>query len=238
MKPIVGVMPLWDEEKDSIWMLPGYMDGISQAGGIPVIFPFSTDEQELKQLIGMCDGFLFTGGQDVTPEVYHEDPLEDLIDCCIKRDLMETIVLKEAIADDKPVLGICRGIQFINAALGGKLYQDIPTQRPSEINHHQNPTYNVPVHNVSIAAGSPLHKCLEVEQLPVNSYHHQAVKIMAPELVVMAKAPDGIVEAVYKPDNRFLWAVQWHPEFSYQTDINSMKIFKAFVDAMEQKAGI
>lgn len=151
---------------------------------------------------------------------------------------METIVLKEAIADDKPVLGICRGIQFINAALGGKLYQDIPTQRPSEINHHQNPPYNVPVHNVSIAAGSPLHKCLEVEQLPVNSYHHQAVKIMAPELVVMAKAPDGIVEAVYKPDNRFLWAVQWHPEFSYQTDINSMKIFKAFVDAMEQKAGI
>ena len=136
MKPIVGVMPLWDEEKDSIWMLPGYMDGISQAGGIPVIFPFSTDEMELKQLIGMCDGFLFTGGQDVTPEVYHEDPLEDLIDCCIKRDLMETIVLKEAIADDKPVLGICRGIQFINAALGGKLYQDIPTQRPSEINHH------------------------------------------------------------------------------------------------------
>ena len=238
MKPIVGVMPLWDEEKDSIWMLPGYMDGISQAGGIPVIFPFSTDEQELKQLIGMCDGFLFTGGQDVTPEVYHEDPLEDLIDCCIKRDLMETIVLKEAIADDKPVLGICRGIQFINAALGGKLYQDIPTQRPSEINHHQNPPYNVPVHNVSIAAGSPLHKCLEVEQLPVNSYHHQAVKIMAPELVVMAKAPDGIVEAVYKPDNRFLWAVQWHPEFSYQTDINSMKIFKAFVDAMEQKAVI
>lgn len=238
MKPIVGVMPLWDEEKDSIWMLPGYMDGISQAGGIPVIFPFSTDEQELKQLIGMCDGFLFTGGQDVTPEVYHEDPLEDLIDCCIKRDLMETIVLKEAIADDKPVLGICRGIQFINAALGGKLYQDIPTQRPSEINHHQNPPYNVPVHNVSIVAGSPLHKCLEVEQLPVNSYHHQAVKIMVPELVVMAKAPDGIVEAVYKPDNRFLWAVQWHPEFSYQTDINSMKIFKAFVDAMEQKAGI
>jgi putative glutamine amidotransferase len=238
MKPIVGVMPLWDEEKDSIWMLPGYMDGISQAGGIPVIFPFSTDEQELKQLIGMCDGFLFTGGQDVTPEVYHEDPLEDLIDCCIKRDLMETIVLKEAIADDKPVLGICRGIQFINAALGGKLYQDIPTQHPSEINHHQNPPYAVPVHNVSIAAGSPLHKCLGVDQLPVNSYHHQAVKIAAPELVVMAEAADGIVEAVYKPDNRFLWAVQWHPEFSYQTDINSMKIFKAFVDAMEQEAGI
>ena len=81
-------------------------------------------------------------------------------------------------------------------------------------------------------ADSPLHKCLEVEQLPVNSYHHQAVRIIAPGLIVMAAAADGIVEAIYKPDNRFLWAVQWHPEFSYRTDANSMKIFRAFVDAM------
>ena len=145
---------------------------------------------------------------------------------------METIILKEAISDDKPVLGICRGIQFINAVLGGKLYQDLPTQHPSEVNHHQTLPYDVPIHNVAIVADSPLHKCLEVEQLPVNSYHHQAVRIVAPGLIVMAAAADGIVEAIYKPDNRFLWAVQWHPEFSYRTDANSMKIFRAFVDAM------
>ena len=232
MKPIIGIIPLFDDEKDSLWMLPGYLDGISQAGGIPIVFPFTTDEQELRQLMRMCDGFLFTGGHDVSPMVYNEEPLEDLIDCCEKRDRMETIVLKEAISDDKPVLGICRGIQFINAVLGGKLYQDLPTQHPSEVNHHQTLPYDVPTHNVAIVADSPLHKCLEVEQLPVNSYHHQAVRIIAPGLIVMAAAADGIVEAIYKPDNRFLWALQWHPEFSYRTDANSMKIFRAFVDAM------
>ena len=159
-------------------------------------------------------------------------PLEGLIDCCWKRDQMETIVLREALADDKPVLGICRGIQFINAVLGGNLYQDLPTQHPSEINHRQNPPYDTPSHYVDIVAGSPLEKCLEVKQLPVNSCHHQAVKTIASGLIVMAASADGIAEAVYKPDNRFLWAVQWHPEFSYRTDENSMKIFNAFVRAM------
>ena len=233
MKPIVGVMPLWDDKKDSIWMLPGYMDGISEAGGIPVIFPFSSDRQELKQLVDMCSGILFTGGHDVSPAEYNEKPLEGLIESCEKRDEMENEVLRTAIADDRPVLGICRGIQFINAALGGTLYQDLPTQFPSEVVHHQSAPYHIPSHNVNITAGSPLHKCLGTEQLPVNSLHHQAVKELSPELAVMAAAPDGIIEAVYRPASHFLWAVQWHPEFSYPTDENSRKIFRAFVEAME-----
>ena len=145
---------------------------------------------------------------------------------------METIVLKEAIIQDKPVLGICRGIQFINAILGGTLYQDFATKYSTGINHHQLPPYDIPIHTVNIVTGSPLHKYLGVEQLPVNSYHHQAVRVIAPELKVMAKSTDGIIEALYKPDHRFLWAVQWHPEFSYKTDENSMKIFRAFVNSM------
>lgn len=236
MKPIVGVMPLWDDEKESIWMLPGYMDGIHKAGGLPVIFPFSSDEQELNQLINMCDGFLFIGGHDVSPDLYHEDPLPDLVTCCRKRDDMEMIVLKKVMEADKPILGICRGIQFINAALGGNLYQDLPTQHPSNTNHHQQPPYDAPIHTVAIVAGSPLHQCLHVEQLPVNSCHHQAVKTVAPGLIVMAASPDGITEALYKPDSRFLWAVQWHPEFSYRSDKSSMKIFGAFVEAMEKRS--
>lgn len=232
MKPIIGVMPLWDKEKDSLWMLPGYLDGIRQAGGLPVIFPFTTDEQELKQLAGVCDGFLFTGGHDVSPWVYKEELLEGMIDCCEKRDIMEAIVLRDAIAEDKPVLGICRGIQFINAALGGKLYQDIPTQHPSEVNHHQDRPYDAPSHEVTIAEGSPLHKCLGTDRIPVNSCHHQAIKVLSPELAVMAAAEDGIIEAVYRPESRFLWAVQWHPEFSYKVDENSRKLFRAFVEAM------
>lgn len=232
MRPIVGVMPLWDCEKDSIWMLPGYMDGVAQAGGIPVILPLSSDEAELEQLVNMCDGFLFTGGQDVSPEIYHEKAPEGLADSCEQRDKMETIVLQKAMDADKPILGICRGIQFINAALGGTLYQDLPTQHPSPIEHHQHPPYDIPVHNVNIMADSPLYKCLGTDCLAVNSYHHQAVKEISPQLKAMAVSPDGLVEALWRPDHRFLWAVQWHPEFSYRTDRNSRKIFSAFVEAM------
>ena len=176
MKKIIGVMPLWDDEKNSIWMLPGYMDGIKQAGGIPFIFPFSDDEDELSALMEMCGGILFTGGHDVSPEMYHEIPLEGLISCCEKRDNMESIVLKLALEADKSILGICRGIQFINAALGGTLYQDIPLQHPSGVDHHQKAPYDIPAHIVTIVKGSPLHKCLSITQLPVNSLHHQAVR--------------------------------------------------------------
>ncbi|MCR5788871.1 MAG: gamma-glutamyl-gamma-aminobutyrate hydrolase family protein, partial [Lachnospiraceae bacterium] len=175
-KPVIGVMPLWDDEKDSIWMLPGYFDGISQAGGIPAMLPFTVDGQDIDQLFDMFDGFLFTGGHDVSPELYDEEPMEGLISSCKKRDLMESAFLKKAIDNDKPVLGICRGIQFINAALGGTLYQDIPTQHPTDTEHHQQPPYDVPIHSVTVVADSPLYECLKTENILVNSYHHQAVK--------------------------------------------------------------
>jgi len=144
---------------------------------------------------------------------------------------MEMVYLNEAISANKPVLGICRGIQFINAALGGTMYQDLSLQHPSDIEHHQSPPYDVPIHDVMIAKSSPLYSCLETEKLSVNSYHHQAVKMLADGLKIMAKASDGIIEAVYMPGHRFLWAVQWHPEFSWKTDENSRKIFKAFIEA-------
>ena len=234
MKPIIGVMPLWDEEKESIWMLPGYMDGIQHAGGIPVVLSFSTDEAEIKRLAGLCDGFLFTGGHDVSPKLYHEEPMDGLISCCEVRDRMEMLYLHEAISTNKPVLGICRGIQFINAALGGTLYQDLSLQHPSDIEHHQRPPYDVPIHEVMIAKASPLYCRLEKEKLSVNSYHHQAIKTLAYGLKVMAEAPDGLIEAVYMPGHRFLWAVQWHPEYSWKTDESSVMIFKAFIEAAEK----
>ncbi len=230
MKPIIGVLPLWDEKKESIWMLPGYTEGIEAAGGLPVVLPFTSD---VSRFVEICDGFLFTGGQDVSPTLYGEEPLEGLCDCCEKRDALDGAVLKAAMAADKPILGICRGIQFINAYLGGTLYQDLPTQHPSEINHHGHAPYDEPVHDVTLT--SPLRECLNAEVLPVNSYHHQAVKTVAPGLEVMAVSTDGIVEAVYRPESRFLWAVQWHPEFSYKTDVNSMKIFETFIKACMEK---
>jgi len=234
MKAVVGLIPLWDDERDSIWMLPGYLDSLKEAGALPVIFPLTRDRDEILQLVGRCDGILFTGGHDVSPEMYGETPLNDLVSSCPLRDVMEKMVLDIVIERDIPALGICRGIQFINAALGGTLYQDLPVQYPSRFDHHQKPPYDVPVHDVLICKDTPLYDCINEERIPVNSYHHQAVKDVAPGLKVMASSDDGLVEALYKPGNRFLWAVQWHPEFSYVNDINSKKIFKAFVDSMQK----
>ncbi len=231
-KPLVGLMPLWDDEKDSIWMLPGYMDGIALAGGLAVVLPFPADEGDLDQMAQSCDGFLFTGGHDVSPAIYHEKVFNGSVSCCRKRDEMEMGLLKRALAMDKPILGICRGLQFINAALGGDLYQDLPSQHPSQIDHRQMPPYDHPAHDVTILRDTPLYECLGTDILPVNSCHHQAAKTLAPGLRAMAVSPDTLTEALFMPDKRFLWAVQWHPEFNFRTDARSRRVFEAFIASM------
>lgn len=229
-KSVIGVMPLVDDEKESLWMLPGYFEGIEEAGGVPVMLPLTSDKDAIEELIEMCGGLLFTGGHDVSPEVYGEKPLNKSVVPCPRRDEMEKIALLAALKKGKAVLGICRGIQFINAALGGTLYQDLPTEHPSKTEHHQKPPYDVPVHKVKIIPRTPLFDLLGKDTLAVNSYHHQAVKILAPQLKAMAVSEDGLAEAVYKSDARFLWAVQWHPEFSFRKDEASRAIFGKFVE--------
>ena len=233
--PIIGITPLVDEERDSYWMLPGYMNGIRAAGGVPVMLPLSSDKEELSQILHICHGLLFTGGQDVEPSVYGETIQAENVVCCPKRDAMELLLLDLALKRDISVLGICRGIQLFNAALGGTLCQDIPTQHPSETIHSQKPPYHLPAHDIKILRESPLFDLIGKDQIGVTSYHHQAVKDLAPALRCMAVSDDGLVEAVVKPDQHFFWAVQWHPEFSYVTDENSRKIFKSFVTACCQQ---
>ena len=230
-KPLIGVMPLWDEGKKSIWMLPGYQEGIREAGGTPVIFPLTEDKEELEQLCSLCNGFLITGGQDVDPAIYRETPIPQMGEICTVLDQMERQVLEYVIKEDKAVLGICRGIQYLNAMLGGSLYQDLNVQHPSKTEHHMEPPYDRVIHQVQIIDGTPLHQLLQVTELGVNSYHHQAVKTLAPSLTVMAESEDGLVEAVYMPKKNYVWAVQWHPELSFQTDKYSRKIFESFVAA-------
>ena len=228
MKPVIGVTPLFDIERDSLWMLPGYMTGIQEAGGLPVMLPLTDDDHTLSQLTELCDGFLFTGGQDVSPSLYGEEPL-DCVTVCPERDRMESKLLRYVLAADKPILGICRGIQLINAVLGGTLYQDLPTQRESTTPHRQKPPYDLPRHLDRILPDTPLYALLRRETLPVNSCHHQAVRALSPQLREMAVAEDGLIEAVWRPESRFLWAVQWHPEFSYKTDPAGAEVFRAFV---------
>lgn len=230
-KPLIGIIPLIDIQRESYWMLPGYMKGLEEAGAIPVMLPLSQDEEALAQLAEELDGFLFTGGQDVEPSCYAEEKKETCQETCPDRDGMEQKLLRYVLEQDKPVLGICRGIQLINAALGGTLYQDIPTEYPSKIEHHQTPPYDKIAHMVFVERKSPLWKMVEQEEIPVNSYHHQAIRELAPGLKAAAKSEDGLIEAVYMEGKRLLLALQWHPEFSYRTDGNARKIFRGFVEA-------
>lgn len=228
-RPVIGVVPLYDIQRDSLWMIPGYLDGIAAAGGIPVVLPLTEDEQVLGQLANDVDGFLMTGGQDVSPALYGEERLDSCGEDLPVRDGMESRIFQLCLERDVPVLGICRGIQLMNVLLGGTLYQDLPSQHPTETEHHMSPPYDRPVHQVEICKGTPLFDLIQTERMDVNSYHHQAVRDKAPALQTMAVSEDGLIEAVCLPERPFVWAVQWHPELSWRTDEKSRRIFEAFV---------
>jgi len=230
-RPLIGIIPLYDEDKESYWMLPGYMKGIEMAGGLPLMLPLTSHEPMLQQIVDTFDGFLFTGGQDISPLLYKEEPLKECGMPCNERDKMEIELLKRVMQKNKSALGICRGIQLFNVVFGGTLYQDLASQRYSGVEHHQLPPYDQPVHKVSILKNSPLYQLLKTKIISVNSYHHQAIKDLSSVFQVMAYSEDCLIEGIYCPDKKFIWAIQWHPEFLYHKDKNSQKIFKAFVDA-------
>ena len=228
-KPLIAINPLVDEERESYWMLPGYFRGILQAGGIPVMLPSLSESADLEALADAFDGFLFPGGQDVAPELYGAEVLPHCGPRCPERDEMEAAFLPLVRRRGKAVLGICRGLQFFNVALGGTLYQDLPTEHPSGLVHSQDRPYDAPSHAVQLLPGTPLQQLAGRDSAQVNSCHHQGIKALAPALRPMAVAEDGLIEAVYDPDARFFWAVQWHPEFSQAVDPLSQAIFEAFV---------
>lgn len=233
-KPLIGIVPLIDTQKESYWMLPGYMEGIRHAGGLPVMLPLTQDPEEICQFATACDGFIFTGGHDISPALYGMENDGLCGEIIPGRDEMEVLLLREVLKLDKPALGICRGLQMINAVLGGTLHRDIPQQFPSAVNHRQPAPYHLPIHEVAIHGS--LAQVLGTDAIMVNSCHHQGIKELAPCLSSMAEAPDGLVEAVTMPGKRFLWAVQWHPEFMQHVDENSQKIFRAFVSAAAEES--
>ena len=232
-KPVVGIIPLYDEEKDSYWMLPGYMAMLEDAGALPVMLPLTGDGEELDACYAMCDGLLIPGGQDVDPALYGQARTAACGETCPPIDAMEAGLLARALRGGKPVLGICRGIQVMNAVLGGTLYQDLPTELPGGVEHQMTAPYDRSVHTVAVRPDTRLGDILGPGDLPVNSYHHQGVRDLAPGLRINALAPDGLIEAVDLPSHPFFLGVQWHPEFSFESDEASRKIVGAFVRAME-----
>jgi putative glutamine amidotransferase len=232
-KPMIGVLPLYDCQKNSYWMLPGYFEGITAAGGMPVMLPLVSAEEELAMICDSLDGFLFTGGQDVDPLIYDSPVMEWCREIYPPRDKMEVRLLKLIMTKDKPILGICRGLQLINGALGGRLFQDISQEmkRDVTVQHLQHHNYEFPIHDVKIQSDSLLYKILGKDSIRVNSIHHQGISELSPLVKAGACSDDGLIEAIEIPEMTFGLGVQWHPEFLFHKDDDALKLFRAFVDA-------
>lgn len=227
MPQIIGILASIDDKKNTT-ALYHYVRSIEIAGGTPIVIPYCENEQVLDDILSLCDGFLFAGGADISPVCYAEEIKETCGQIIEPRDDFDFRAIKKILKTNKPILGICRGAQLINVALGGTLHQDIPTEIATNINHRQTEADEVCTHEVIIAKDSPLHKILRQERIGVNSFHHQCAKQLGKGLVSIAQADDGVPEAYYLPSHRYLFAIQWHPERLY--DENSGKIFKDFVN--------
>jgi putative glutamine amidotransferase len=235
-KPIIGITPQYDIERDRVWIGPGYMNAVRAAGGVPILLPLHVKKEDLTVAANMCDGFLFTGGPDISPFRFGEETIQQCGIVLPERDQMEEDLFSIAMESDKPILGICRGIQVLNVFLGGTLYQDITSQFDSSIPlaHYQKSGNTVLSHNVIVEKDTLLSEILDKEYMPVNSFHHQAIKDLAPSLEIAAVSPDSLIEAVYDPDKTFFLGVQWHPEHLYRTNEDALKLFKAFVNACSE----
>ena len=231
MKPLIGIIPLIDEKKESFWMIPEYMKAIEVAGGLPVMLPLTSNPESIKQIADTFDGFLFSGGHDINPKYFNEESLPECGLAIPDRDNMEFALFTEIMKTEKPILGICRGLQFLNVALGGTLYQDIATQYSTKINHVMKPPYNQAMHKVSILPNTPFANLIPVSELGVNTRHHQAIKDLSPHLLPGAISEDGLIEGVYMPEKKFVVGVQWHPEHALDVEMYSMNLFRSFVDA-------
>ena len=236
-KPLIAVAPLYDDERESIWMLPDYCDMISACGAIALMVPYKGTPGEIEQVTRMCSGLLLTGGQDVSPQVDGQRVQPCCGHCNSLRDELDRTLLDIALDADMPVLGICRGLQLINAHLGGTLYQDLDSQHPSEVCHSMRPPYNRVQHLVEVLPQTPLAHVLGAVEMGVNSYHHQAVHELASCLEPMAISEDGLVEALWYPQRRFVWAVQWHPELSWRKDTRQLALAQALVAAAKAYRG-
>jgi len=208
-----------------------YSQAVLAVGGAPVLIPVAQNPESIAVILRRLSGLILSGGPDLNPRFYGEQPLDGLGEVDEGLDLMELEVARAALNLDMPTLAICRGIQVLNVSQRGTLYQDVGSQVSGAINHGQKADKGVLTHVVRIAPDSRLSAILESQEIWVNSKHHQAVQAAGPGLVISARASDGVIEAVEHPGKRFVLGVQWHPEGTWQHDPYSRKLFEALMEA-------
>jgi putative glutamine amidotransferase len=240
MKSVIGVTSDFNagDRKDmggrepTYFLRARYIRAIEELGGIPLILPLVADPAARRRLLDGVDGLLLTGsGPDLPPRLYGERQRYKFPLVSERRADFELALVHQARKRDLPLLGICGGMQTVNVACGGSLFQDIPAQVPSAMDHRQKTKAVHVSHPITVAPQSLLNKIVAQGQLMVNSSHHQSIKRVAPSLIASAVAPDGIVEAIESPTHRFLLAVQWHPEFLFERHASHRRLFEALLRA-------
>lgn len=233
MKPLVGITSDYTADKANYFLAEDYVSAVALCGGIPLILP-AIEEDESKTLIARLDALVISGGDfDLDPRLYGESPQPQLGNLNPLRTDYELQLLKAALIRDLPVLGICGGLQLLNVAFEGSLYQHLPAQYDSQIAHEQKGKQKAAAHAISIEPESILHDILNTTDIMVNSTHHQAIKKLGPGLKTVAYAPDGIIEAAESTTHRFILGVQWHPE----SLIARQPVWKGMFYRLIQEAG-
>ena len=222
---VVIAMPRMSTDPEPTVAQSKYIESLARAGAGMRWVELSDPEQAVQDAL-TCDGLLLPGGGDMDPKFYGQERIPACGEPNLLRDAAEPLLLRAFLAADKPVLGICRGIQVMNAVLGGDLYQDIKPFEQLPHNGHW-----AKVHTVTVRRGTLLSRILGQDTVLVNSQHHQAVDRVAPGFTLAALSEDGIVEAIEKPDARFCLGVQWHPEWLSDADPAMQGLFDAFVNA-------
>lgn len=231
---VIGLTPQGDGNK-GYNISPDFIRALNALGAISITLPSITDDDELlRDALSLCDGVIFTGGPDVRPSLFGEEIIPSCGAINDERDAFEIKLYKMAIEADKSILGICRGVQVMNIAEGGNIYQDIYSQSGTMLVHHTLDSKRA-FHNVSISNKSALEKIrFSTDSFTVNSYHHQSVKDLADGYEAVAYSPDGLIEAIYMPSRRFVAGVQWHPEKRFEGDENSFRILIDFVESCKK----
>ena len=237
VSPLIGILPsrkIDPDGGDQIYIPEAYVQAVARAGGAPLVIPLGLPEELLYQIVPRLDGVLFSGGGDMHPSRYGSTMHPTVSSVDIDRDRVELYAFQEILRRQTPFLGICRGFQVVNVALGGTLYEDILAQHPDGLDHRskKGQPRDYPAHQVKVESGSQLGQICGQATIPVNSLHHQGVRQLAPDLSASAWAPDGIVEAFELKGYPFGLAVQWHPE-CLPEDEAMRGLFRSFVEACQ-----
>ncbi len=231
MNPVIGITcKREDLANKSINRLDhDYIDAVCKSGGLPIILPVLKDDSVFKDYVRMVDGIIFTGGGDVSPLYFDEEPIKEVTSICPDRDKTEIELFHHAHKKGIPILGICRGMQLINIALGGDIYQDIYKEVPGAIGHVCESTLRDGHHTIDIIKDSRLYEIMRREKLIVNSFHHQSVKNLGKGLKATSFARDGLIESVESATGNFIMGLQFHPEKMITLHRRFLGIFDYFI---------